>query len=233
MLEMQKMGDIVMLEQRIVQFLKGTFNDNVDAAHDLGHLTRVASNCKNIHKHEGGNADVILVASYFHDIVSLPKNAPDRHRSSQLAAQKTLTLLAEHFPDFPAHLYDAVEEAIVCHSYSANVKPESIEAKIVQDADRLDALGAVGLARTFYIAGKLNLTLFDIDDPFAEQRALNDKAYALDHFYTKLLKLPDTMNTGEGKRIAETRAEFLINYIQNLRQELGLPVSFCDSEIVK
>lgn len=222
-----------MLEQRIIQFLKVTLNGNVDAAHDLGHLMRVASNCKHIHKHEGGNPDVILVASYFHDIVSLPKNAPDRHRSSLLAAQKTLTILAEHFPDFPAQYYAAVEEAIVCHSYSANIKPNSIEAKIVQDADRLDALGAVGLARTFYIAGKLNLTLFDIDDPFAEQRALNDKEYALDHFYTKLLILPDTMNTGEGKRIAKTRSEFLLNYIQNLRQELELPVNFCDRGIVK
>lgn len=221
------------LERRIIQYLEKALNDNTDAAHDLGHLKRVASNAKQINKHEGGNAGVILVASYFHDIVSLPKNAPDRHRSSQLAAQKTLTLLAEHFPDFPAHLYDAVEEAIVCHSYSANVKPESIEAKIVQDADRLDALGAVGLARVFYIAGQLNTKLFDIDDPFAGQRALNDREYALDHFYTKLLKLPDTMNTGEGKRIAKTRAEFLLNYIQNLSLELGLSVSFCDSEIVK
>lgn len=217
-----------MLEQRIIQFLKETLSGNVDAAHDLGHLMRVANNCKHIQKHEGGNPDIILVASYFHDIVSLPKNAPDRHRSSQLAAQKTLTILAEHFPEFPARHYAAVEEAIVCHSYSANIKPSSIEAKIVQDADRLDALGAVGLARTFYIAGKLNTKLFNSDDPFAEQRSLNDKEYALDHFYTKLLKLPDTMNTGEGKRIAKKRSQFLLSYIDNLRQELGLSVSFCD-----
>ncbi len=76
---------------------------------------------------------------------------------------------------------------------------------------------------------KTHLTkLFNSDDPFAEQRDLNDKEYALDHFYTKLLKLPDTMNTGEGKRLAKKRSEFLLSYIDNLRQELGLSVSFCD-----
>ncbi|CDH31350.1 HD domain-containing protein [Xenorhabdus bovienii] len=209
------------LEKKITHYLKEKMSLDMDSAHDLGHLKRVASNCKNIHSKEGGNLDVLIVSSYFHDIVSLPKNDPNRKRSSKLAASKTLDILQQYFPEFPARLYPNVEEAIICHSYSANHTPHSIEAKILQDADRLDALGAIGLARVFYIAGKLNQSLFDISDPFSKHRELDDKTFALDHFKTKLLKLKSTMNTNEGRRLAEINSIFLINYMSKLASELN------------
>jgi len=211
---------MINLEEKLVHYINNELQENSDAAHNLGHLKRVACMCKTIQKQEGGNIDVLLVSSYFHDIVSLPKNSPARHCSSKLAAKKALQILHTDFPSFPHHLYSAVEEAIVCHSYSANIAPGSIEAKILQDADRIDALGAIGLARVFYIAGKLEQDLFDPDDPFAKKRELNDRKFALDHFYTKLFHLPQKMNTSEGKRIAEKRADVLINYINSLSQEI-------------
>ncbi|MFA9353024.1 hydrolase, partial [Escherichia coli] len=76
---------------------------------------------------------------------------------------------------------------IEAHSFSAKIAPETLEAKIVQDADRLEALGAIGLARVFAVSGALGVALFDAEDPFARQRGLDDKQYALDHFQTKLL----------------------------------------------
>lgn len=208
------------LEKQLINYIKNQLQTNTDAAHNLGHLKRVARMCEKIQKHEGGNVDVLLVSSYFHDIVSLPKNSPVRHCSSQLAAKKTLQILQSNFPFFPVDLYSAVEEAIICHSYSANISPKSIEAKILQDADRIDALGAIGLARIFYISGKLDQELFDLDDPFANNRDLDDKKYALDHFYTKLFNLAKKMNTAEGKRIAEKRTAILLNYINNLAEEI-------------
>ncbi|MGL4860457.1 MAG: metal-dependent phosphohydrolase, partial [Enterobacteriaceae bacterium] len=114
-----------------------------------------------------------------------------------------------------------VADAIHSHSFSANIAPETLEAKILQDADRLEALGAIGLARVFYTAGRLHHKLFDDSDPFALNRPLNDKAYAVDHFYTKLFKLPDTFHTDQGKRMAKERVAILSDYIENLKKELA------------
>ncbi len=95
------------------------------------------------------------------------------------------------------------------------------EAKIVQDADRLEALGAIGLARVFAVSGALGVALFDGEDPFAQHRPLDDKRYALDHFQTKLLKLPQTMQTARGKQLAQHNAHFLVEFMAKLSAELA------------
>src|SRR6202022_575492 len=120
-----------------------------------------------------------LSSAYFHDLVSLPKNHPDRSRSSFLSAEKTATLLQEYFSGFPPEKIDAVRHAIHAHSFSGKIKPLTAEAEILQDADRLEALGAIGLARVFYTAGQLNQQLFEAGDPLAEHRVPDDQLYAL------------------------------------------------------
>ncbi len=82
-----------------------------------------------------------------------------------MAAEKTLAILQSAFADFPADRYPAVSHAIEAHSFSAAIPPRTLEAKIVQDADRLESLGAIGLARVFAVAGALNTILFDAEDP--------------------------------------------------------------------
>lgn len=121
--------------------------------------------------HHAVEPRVILAACYFHDIVSLPKNHPERRQSSRLAARKTSDILRRDFPDFPPEHIAAVAHAIEAHSFSAEIAPQSMEAKIVQDADRLEALGAIGLARVFAVSGALGVPLFDADDPFADARS--------------------------------------------------------------
>ena len=116
--------------------------------------------------------------------------------------------------------------AIEAHSFSAAILPQSVEAKIVQDADRLEALGAIGLARVFAVSGALNTILFDANDPFADQRDLDDKKYALDHFQSKLLRLPETMQTEQGRALASHNAQFLVQFMAKLSAELrGDPLS--------
>ncbi|WP_336666910.1 phosphohydrolase [Enterobacter mori] len=191
-----------------------------DAAHDISHFRRVWMTAQKIMPHHHADPLVVMTACYFHDIVSLPKNHPERSQSSRLAARKTRDILQRDFPDFPPERYADVEHAIEAHSFSAGIAPQSPEAKIVQDADRLEALGAIGLARVFAVSGALGVALFDARDPFADSREVDDKAFALDHFQTKLLRLPETMQTDVGRELARHNADFLIQFMAKLSAEL-------------
>ncbi|MGX9868900.1 phosphohydrolase [Enterobacter mori] len=191
-----------------------------DAAHDISHFRRVWMTAQKIMPHHHADPLVVMTACYFHDIVSLPKNHPERSQSSRLAARKTRDVLQRDFPDFPPERYASVEHAIEAHSFSAGIAPQSPEAKIVQDADRLEALGAIGLARVFAVSGALGVALFDARDPFADSRDVDDKAFALDHFQTKLLRLPETMQTKVGRELARHNADFLIHFMAKLSAEL-------------
>lgn len=112
-----------------------------DAAHDLCHFRRVWATAQKLAADDDVDMLVILTACYFHDIVTLAKNHPQRQRSSILAAEETRRLLREEFAQFPAEKIEAVCHAIAAHSFSAQIAPLTTEAKIVQDADRLEALG--------------------------------------------------------------------------------------------
>lgn len=206
-------------QQRFEEWLIAHHDDD-DAAHDISHFRRVWATARQLSDGENVNLQVLLCACYFHDIVSLPKNHPERSRSSILAAQKTLAILEKEFKDFPSELYPAVAHAIEAHSHSANITPRTAEAKIVQDADRLESLGAIGLARVFAVAGRLNFSLFEAEDPFADNRALNDQRYALDHFQNKLLGLPKTMQTAQGRALAMHNARYLVEFMAKMAAEL-------------
>ena len=183
----------------------------MDGAHDPNHLHRVWRNASLLlDDYPEADALVVLAGCYLHDLVNLPKDDPERHLASRKAALLASRQLAEL--DFPPNKLAAVAHAIESHSFSAGIRAETIEARIVQDADRLDALGAVGLARLFYTAGRMGSALAHPDDPMALHRDLNDKAYALDHIDTKLATLPGKMQTSSGRRLAETRLKELIAF---------------------
>lgn len=204
-----------------------------DAAHDIGHFRRVWLTAGRLSADEPVDLLVVLTACYFHDIVSLAKNHPQRHLSSQMAAEKTRQILTEEFTDFPAASIPGVLHAIAAHSFSGGIAPETPEAKIVQDADRLEALGAIGLARVFAVGGALNQALFDPEDPFAERRELNDRRYSLDHFQCKLLRLPESMQTRKGREMATDSARFLVQFMARLSAELDGDYSGSDAEIAQ
>lgn len=191
-----------------------------DKAHDIAHLRRVWMSAQRIMADSEANPLVVLTACYFHDVVNLAKNHPERHLASTYAASETQRILQQEFIDFPAELIDAVAHAVKAHSFSAAIMPETLEAKIVQDADRLESLGAIGLARVFYTAGALNRPLFDSEDPLGKDRELNDVHWTLDHFQKKLLRLPETMHTATGRAMAEHNADFLVRYMAKLYAEL-------------
>lgn len=189
-----------------------------DGAHDLGHLRRVWANCQRI---AGADADmeVLEAAAFFHDLVNLPKSAPDRARASTLSAEAACAYLAA--TEFPAEKLASVAHSITAHSFSAGIAPVTPEAKILQDADRLEALGAIGIARMFHVAGAMGALLFDADDPLAEARALDDRRFSLDHLETKLFTLPGTMQTAMGTRLAAERVAWMRAFRDRLLDEIA------------
>jgi len=193
-------------------------NGEDDGAHDIAHLDRVWNLAQSIQSvHQEADLMVILAACYLHDIVNLPKNHPDRARASTLAAE--LACIKLKAVGFPEEKLAGVSQAIAAHSYSAGIVPSTIEAKIVQDADRLDALGAIGLARLFYTAGRMGSALAHPADPLAKNRSLDDKQFALDHIEVKLAKLPATMQTEQGRHIALTRLASLQEFREQFAAE--------------
>lgn len=214
-------GALAQWESRYLTYL-ALHLDGKDAAHDTGHFTRVWRHAQNINEGEGGTADqlILLTAAYFHDFISLPKNHPDRSRTSLLCAERVRLVLLHDFPDFPQDKIEGVAHAIHTHSFSANVTPQTQEACILQDADRMEALGAIGLSRVFYVAGQLHSALFHATDPLAQHRVPDDRLYALDHFQIKLLQLPGLMRTATGKAIATTEAAFLQTFLDKINKEI-------------
>lgn len=189
-----------------------------EGSHDLSHFRRVWRMAEEISADEGGDREVLVAAAWFHDLVNPPKDSPDRARASALSAEAAEPiLLAEGFPEVKL---PAVRHAIAAHSFSAGIAPETLEARILQDADRLDALGAIGVARTFYVAGRMGSSLFHPDDPLASERPLDDRAFSLDHFETKLFRIAETMNTRTGQRIAAQRASLMQRFVNDLIAEI-------------
>jgi len=210
----------LLTEQMEDAFMRLSADD--DASHDIHHARRVKSLALAIADREAaGNRAHLIAAAYLHDIVNLPKNSPDRAKASALSADAAAPILREHSFDEPD--VDAIRHAITAHSFSANVAPETLEARILQDADRIDSLGAIGIARTFFIAGKLGTNLFDGDDPFAGHRQLDDRRFAIDHFAVKLLRLPETMQTASGRAVAGERTATMRHFLGALGDELGYP----------
>jgi uncharacterized protein len=182
-----------------------------DGAHDASHLDRVWRNARAIMAgYAGADALVVLAACYLHDLVNVPKNDPRRSQASRLSAELARAELRRL--GFPEAKLDAVAHAIEAHSFSAAIPATTLEARIVQDADRLDGLGAVGLARMFYIAGRMGSSLAHGSDPLGVARPLDDKAYALDHIPVKLARLPGMMQTAAGRRLAEERLATLEDF---------------------
>lgn len=188
-------------------------------SHDISHFQRVWRMAESFCSDQEDKLTV-LAACYFHDIVSYPKNDPRRSQSSVDAAVKTEEILLSL--GFPAEKIENVKHCVEAHSFSAKIPTRTAEAEVVQDADRMEALGAIGLARTFYVSGLMGTKLFCAEDPFAKNRNLEDRKYAVDHFYEKLLKLPETMKTRAGKIEAEKRADVLRRFLEDLAEELSI-----------
>jgi uncharacterized protein len=189
-----------------------------DTAHDFDHVMRVYKNAQKITKKEKANKKLVLSAVLLHDIVSYPKSSKRSKSSSIESAKKSKLILKKY--NFTTEEINIISDSIADHSFSQNKTPQTLEGKILQDADRLDALGAIGIARVFATSGSLNRSFYNTDDPFCTKRNPNDDRWAIDHFFKKLLKLEFTMNTKSGKIEAKKRTKVLKIFLKQIKDEI-------------
>jgi uncharacterized protein len=199
--------------EKLKKFAEQKMKKN-DPAHDFEHIMRVYHNAEKICKNEYGNKKLILSAVLLHDVVKI-RNKKNSALQSAKISEKIL-----RNNSFSNDEIIIICDAIKDHSFSKGKTPSTIEGKILQDADRLDAMGAIGLARVFSFSGSNNRSFYHPLDPFSKNRILNDKKWALDHFFEKLLLLESKMNTKTGKLLAKKRTKILKNFLKEIKNEI-------------
>ncbi|NRA72818.1 MAG: HD domain-containing protein [Gammaproteobacteria bacterium] len=192
----------------------------VDPAHDIAHIQRVVTSGLALAITEQAELAIVIPACWLHDCVNVAKDSPLRNQGSRLSAKRAIEFLTEI--NYPSQYFEAIEHAISAHSFSANIETITLEARVVQDADRLDALGAIGLSRCLMLGATWGSALYHPHDLFAEHRSLDDKHYCVDHFYVKLKGLVNTMKTPAGLDEAQKRWQFMQQFLDQLAQETGL-----------
>lgn len=201
------------------QHMIGVCAEHPDPSHDILHVQRVVGLAKKLAAKEGADLSVVIPASYLHDCVYISKTDERRSMASRISADKAMELLSEW--NYPEKFHAAIHHAIAAHSFSAKIQTESIEAQVVQDADRLDAMGAVGIFRCFAFSGLAKRPLYFPEDPFCDARKPDDQTNTLDHFFTKLLHLHSKLNTASAKIEGEKRLEVMRRFLKDLRTELS------------
>lgn len=190
-----------------------------DPAHDHAHVMRVFKAAEQIGREEGADMEILLAAALLHDLIVHPKGSKKRTESADESAELAEKMLAAR--GWPADRIEKVSYCIRTHSYSKNILPETLEAKVLQDADRLDALGAIGIARTFSVGGSEARRFYNPQDPFCSTgRKPEDARWTADHFKAKLLKLESTMHTAAAKRIAKERTRFMEAFLAQMEKEI-------------
>lgn len=204
--------------QKLIEMTRSKYENHGDPSHDFAHITRVIQNCEKIGGTVGADLSVLRPAALLHDVVNVPKNHPDRANASRHAAEEAVGILRR--ADYSQQEIEKIQTIITEHSYSLGAPPSCIESAVLQDADRLDALGAVGLMRTVTCGAKMGAAYYDLSDSFAVARALDDRKFTIDHLYVKLFKLAERMNTEAGKAEALSRTDFMQAFVAQLKTEI-------------
>jgi len=206
-------------KSELMQIAKEKISDQ-DVSHDFQHALRVLSNVEKIAKQEGGNLEVLIPAALFQDLIVYPKNHPHRLRSQEESAVFAAQILQDL--NYKPEIINQVKTCILECSFSKGIIPDLLESKILQDADSLEATGAISIMRTFSSSGQMKRPFYHAEDPFAETRDFDDSGFALDLFFTRLLKVEDRMHTATAKKIARNRTDFLYNFLEQTKKELSL-----------
>jgi uncharacterized protein len=192
---------------------------NREPAHDYLHVKRVAASARALAEEEAGDLSIVVPAALLHELFNHPKGHPESHMSGEICAVRAAVVLREE--GCPAPLVEPICYAIRVHPFSRGIVPETLEAKILQDADRLDAIGAIGVARCFATCAEMRRPFYADTDAFCRSREPDGKAFGVDHFFEKLLGLAESMHTDAGRRAAKERAAFMQGFLAQLEGEIS------------
>ncbi|MDF2960070.1 MAG: metal dependent phosphohydrolase [Paenibacillus sp.] len=210
-----------MVEQALLEEARAFVKQRLEAdssGHDWWHIERVTRTAQWIAKEEGADAFICELAALMHDIADEKLNSSEEEGLSVVHSW-----LTEHGVQKEAAAH--VMQIISTLSYKGGHNPPvtTKEARVVQDADRLDAIGAVGIARTFAYAGWKGDLMYDPAQPartdMSHEEYRKGRSTAVNHFYEKLLKLKDLMNTESGKRMAESRHAYMVQFLERFYKE--------------
>ena len=193
------------------------FYDGADAAHDFDHVLRVLALAEKIAEAEGAGLEIVRAAALLHDVARAETAATGRCHA-QVGAERARQILRGH----PSERVEAVAQAVAAHRFRRDPAPETLEAKALFDADKLDAIGAVGIARAYVIGGGRGSRLWaDVPPDYAEGDLPSAREHTPAHeFVYKLSKLKDRMCTEAGKAIAEERHAYMVAFFERLGQEV-------------
>lgn len=207
--------------EEIKPYIIDLFKDDF-SGHDITHLIRTKNIALDICKKENGDELVVGIASFMHDIHRIMQNETKKYISPKDSISKVQEILDK--TDLSKEVKDKICYAIEYHEeYNWNGKNVSdINTLILQDADNLDAIGAIGIARTFSFGGSHNIPMYIEEIPLNKENDYNENnndPSTIHHFYHKLFKLGDNMNTKTAKEIANNRVNFMKTFIDEFLNE--------------
>jgi len=184
--------------------------------HDKSHVERVYNLAVQIGKEENADLDVVKAAALLHDIARAMEDEGRIEDHATEGAKMARKVLEES--NFPKEKIEKVMHCIEVHRFKKGMEAKSLEAKILQDADRLDIIGAIGLARVFTRGGWSNIPIHDPSTP-PKQKYDGKSLSSVNHIYEKILKVKDTIHTNAAKEIAEERHRFVEKFLEKLFKE--------------
>ncbi|MDE3088280.1 MAG: HD domain-containing protein [Chloroflexota bacterium] len=196
------------------------YYDGAKSAHDFDHVLRVLALAERLARAEGADIEIVHAAALLHDIARAEEDATGSGDHAQMAAPRARALLIARGVA-PARA-DAVAHAIAAHRFRGNVSPQTLEAKVLFDADKLDSIGAIGVARAYAVSGALNQRLWSAvdSDAVATRDQHNSNHTAVAEFAVKLSKVRERMHTPAARQIADARHAYMADFFARLEREV-------------
>jgi uncharacterized protein len=204
---------------KVKQEARNILNDS-RGSHDWEHTLRVYRLAEHIGKVEQANLEIVRLAAILHDI---GRHHQDISNGKVCHAKKGAEMAREILTkdNLPEEKIEQISHCISSHRFRDNNKPQTLEAKVVFDADKLDAIGAVGVGRAFLFAGEVGAKLHNPHADIANTEAYTKEDTAYREFMVKLRKVKDRMLTSEGRRLARERHRFMVDFFERLNQEVA------------